>query len=85
MSYFNLKVPNEDGIELYARVGANTVQKVKHPFKSVVPPKPTIDTSTIHRDGERSCLKCDKNDFDPDLEYTYLPISHEERINGRKE
>lgn len=85
MSYFNLKVPNEDGIELYARVGANTVKKVKHPFKSVVPPKPPIDTSTIDRDGERSCLKCDKNDFDPDLEYTYLPISREERINRRKE
>ncbi len=79
-----MKVPNQDGTELHVGVRAVTVKKVKHPFKSVVPQNPPIDTSSIERDGERSCLKCDKNDFDPDLEYTYFPISDEERVQGRK-
>ncbi len=80
-----MQVPDKNDTELYACVRAVTVKKVKHPFKSVVPRKPPIDTSSINRDGERSCLKCDKNDFDPDLEYTYLSISPEERGKGKKE
>jgi hypothetical protein len=85
MSCFHLKVPNENGTELHVGVRAVTVKKGQHPFKSTVPQNPRIDTSSIGHDGERSCLKCDKNDFDPDLEQTYLPISGEERAQGRKE
>jgi hypothetical protein len=85
MSYFLLKMPNTDGVDLHICVRAVTVKKVKHPFKAVVPQKPPIDMSDIDRNGERSCLKCDKNDFDPESEYTYLLVSGPERASGKKE
>lgn len=78
-------MPEADGAELYVCARAVTVKNVKHPSKSVVPFKPPIDISSIDRDGERSCLKCNKNDFNSELEYTYLPINDQERINGKKE
>jgi hypothetical protein len=85
MNYFYVKVPDEDDNDLYVAVRAVTVKKVKHPFKSVLPQNPRIDTSKIGQDGERGCLKCDKKDFDQDSEYTYLPIIPNERTQGRKE
>jgi hypothetical protein len=85
MNCFDVKVPNEYGPDLYVAVRAVTVGKVKHPCKSVVPQRSSFDTSKIEHDGERSCLKCNKNDFNPDLEYTYLLISPDERKRGKKE
>ncbi len=85
MSFFHLKVPNQDGTELSIGVRAVTVRKVKHPFKSVIPQNPPIDMSSINCNGERNCLKCDKNDHDPNSGYTYLSISDDERREVKKE
>ena len=85
MSYFYLKVPEGDEVQLYVAARAVTVKKVKHPFKSVVPKNSSVDMSLVECNGERSCLKCDKNDFDPDSDYTYSLISLDEHTRGKKE
>ena len=79
-----MKIPKADGVELYVCVRAVTVKNGKHPLKSVVPFKPPIDLTSIDSDGERSCLKCKKNDFDSEHEYTYLSINDQERTIGKK-
>ena len=61
------------------------MEGVKHWFKSVVPPDPPIDMSSVEEHGIRSCLKCSRDQLDPEHGYVYFPISDEERRLGSKE
>ena len=64
---------------------AVTVKNIKHPRKSVLPQNAPIDNLQDEQLGERSCLKCKRNEYDPDLQYTYFLISDEERGSRTKE
>ncbi|CAF4908069.1 unnamed protein product, partial [Rotaria sp. Silwood1] len=84
-THVEIQVPKDDNTELFVRVRAVTVNNDKHHFKAVIRKNPSIDASSIHHDGERRCLKFNKNDFDREADCTYLPISLKERKNGKKE
>lgn len=57
----------------------------KHHYKSVLPKNVSLDNSQDKQIDERSRLKCNRNEYDPDLQYAYFPISDEERGSRTKE
>ena len=85
MNNFAVKVPGEDDTNLSIAVRAVTVQKKKHPLKTVMAQSSSMDTSLLAGNCKRSHLKYEKKYFALEREYAYLPISPEERKAGKKE
>lgn len=64
---------------------AVTVKRSKHPKKTVLPKNVPFADQADDSIGERARLRCDRNDFDPVEEFTYLLTNTDEHSSGTKE
>ncbi|CAF1190374.1 unnamed protein product [Adineta ricciae] len=68
----------------YIRIRAVTETGHAHPWQCVAPMKPQVCLQMESTHGERRCLQCDPDKFNPEDESVYSAINSEERQIGKK-